>query len=128
MAQAITESGFKITEVISGDAKGVDKIGEMWAKVNNIPVTKFPAEWNNLKQAGAIIKTRQNPWKKKKEKYNANAGFYRNEEMAKYSDALIAIQVEGDTPGTQHMIKTAQKYNLKIFVYKKKDEDYEYQF
>lgn len=35
---AITNSGYVVTEVVSGRAKGVDKLGEKWATDNNIPV------------------------------------------------------------------------------------------
>lgn len=121
--KAIVASGFKITEVISGTAEGVDKLGEQWAEENGIPIREFPALWNALKQPGAIIKN--NKWGKP---YNANAGFYRNEQMAKYAEACIAIQSSEDTPGTSNMIKHAQTYKLKLFVYKEEKEDHEYDY
>jgi hypothetical protein len=40
---AVTESGFVITEVVSGTAKGVDRLGEHWAKQNGVPIKQFPA-------------------------------------------------------------------------------------
>ena len=123
---ATKESGFEITEIVSGGARGADKCGEIWAKIHDIPVKVFCAEWNNLKQSNANIKTRTNPWNKKKEKYNSNAGFYRNEEMAKYADALIALQPQGPTPGTTHMIKMAKKYGLKIYIYENREYDYDF--
>jgi hypothetical protein len=125
---AVKQSSFEITEVVSGGARGADSVGELWAKVNKIPIKVFKADWNNIKTPNAIVKSRQNPWTKKQEKYNANAGFQRNEEMAKYAEALIALQPNGPTNGTQHMIKMAKKYNLKVHIYEKAAEDYEYEF
>ncbi len=93
--KAIKKSGFKITEVVSGKARGVDTLGEKWAKEHNIPIKKFPADW---------------------EKYGRSAGPIRNQEMAKYADALIAIPLP-EGKGTQHMIKTARKDGIKVFVY-----------
>lgn len=113
--EAIKNSGFDITTVVSGAAKGVDTLGESWAKENNIPIVRFPAKWKEIHVQGAIIK--EGPYGK----YNSLAGHWRNEEMAKYAEALIAVQLE-DTSGTQNMINQAKKYNLKIFVYPEKSE------
>lgn len=44
--QAVRKSGFKITEVLSGGARGIDQLGEAWARQNNLKVRRFPAEWN----------------------------------------------------------------------------------
>ncbi len=125
VCDAIEASGFKITEVVSGAATGADTLGEKWAAEHAIPFKQFPARWNALTQPGAVVKT--NNWGKE---YNANAGFYRNEEMAKYAEACIAVQDVGDTPGTAHMIKTAEAASLKVYVHKKKKDpsDYVYDF
>lgn len=94
-----TLSDFKewtITEVVSGCAKGVDTFGEIWAEGNNLPVKKFPANWNE---------------------YGKRAGPIRNEEMAKYANACI-IFWDGNSKGTKNMIENAKKYGLKVMVYK----------
>lgn len=49
-------------------------------------------------------------------RYNANAGFDRNRQMAEYSEALIAV-IKGNSPGTRHMIREAEKRSLKVFIY-----------
>lgn len=118
--KAVKQSGFEITEVVSGRAQGADQLGEKWARSHKIRVKPFPAKWNDLDQPGAVVKV--NKWGKK---YNANAGFFRNEEMAKYADALIAVEGGG---GTRDMIKRAKKHNLKVHVYEKDDSEYEYKF
>lgn len=126
--KAISQSGFEITEVVSGGARGADKMGELWARANDVPIKIFKAEWYNIKAKDARVKERQNPWTKRMEKYNANAGFSRNQQMADYADALIALQPDGPTDGTQDMIRRAKANDLKIHIYEKPEEDYEYQF
>lgn len=95
--------------VVSGKAKGVDTLGERWAKRNNIPVKEFPAKWDDLEAEGALVREGQYG------KYNCKAGFMRNGQMAEYADALIAIDL--GTSGTQDMIKQANERGLKVFLY-----------
>lgn len=55
--RAILDSGFKISKVISGKAKGVDILGWHWAKVHNVPCDEYPVtkeEWEISKAAGHI--------------------------------------------------------------------------
>ncbi len=95
---AVEESGFNITEVVSGMARGADMLGEEYANVNNLPVKRFPADWS---------------------KYGKSAGYKRNQEMAKYADALIAIW-DGQSRGTGHMIDIATEAGLKVHVFRYK--------
>ena len=95
IANAIKESGFNIAEVVSGGAKGVDRLGEQWAKGNQIPLKIFPADWK---------------------RYNKAAGPIRNLKMAEYADALIAIW-DGKSRGTKNMIETARKQGLYVYVH-----------
>jgi hypothetical protein len=93
---AVIASGFQITEVVSGKARGVDTLGEDWANANGIPIKPFPADWD---------------------KYPKNAaGPIRNEQMACYAEALIAIW-DGHTSGTGDMIKRAKKHKLKLYIH-----------
>ncbi len=92
--QAILESGFEVTQVISGTAKGVDTLGARYGQENNIPVREMSANWDYW---GKI------------------AGWKRNEEMAEVADALIAIW-DGQSKGTRNMISIAKRHNLKIYV------------
>jgi hypothetical protein len=92
---AISNSPFDITEVVSGGAKGVDTMGEEWAKRNGIPVKIFPANWS---------------------KYGRGAGPIRNAEMANYADALIAIAYSGSR-GTRNMIQHAMNKGLEVHVH-----------
>ncbi|MEY4565403.1 MAG: Salinibacter virus [Planctomycetota bacterium] len=89
--QAIEEASFEITEVISGGAKGVDRIGEAWAKNRNIPIRIMKPVWTHK-----------------------GAGLARNAEMAEVADALIAVY-DGESKGTKHMIETMEKKGKRVF-------------
>ena len=81
---AIKNSGWldKMTVIVSGCARGVDKLGLRFAKENNISTAEFPADWK---------------------KYGRGAGYRRNAEMANYGDALIAV-IQNNSVGTTDMI------------------------
>lgn len=100
VAFAVFKSGFTITEVVSGTARGVDKLGEQWAATVNIPVKRFPANWDL---------------------HGKSAGYIRNVEMSDYAEALVAIW-DGESRGTEHMINIATNKGLKVFVLNTKDK------
>lgn len=92
--QAIVDSGFDITEVVCGCARGVDELGRIWGVNNDIVVKDFPADWHA---------------------YGKQAGPNRNIEMARYADALIAAW-DGVSTGTEHMIRISRMQGLKVHV------------
>ena len=108
---AIEQSDFTISEIVCGKAPGVDTLGENYANARNIHVEPFPADWDNLEGSGVII--RKNRWGKL---YNANAGFQRNEQMAIYANALIAVW-DGKSRGTKDMIDHMNRLGKKVFVF-----------
>lgn len=131
LKRAIETSGFEISEVVSGGAKGADSLGEKYAKENKIKIKQFKAQWENLDLPGAVIKSRKNPWTKKEEQYCSNAGPIRNEEMAVYCEGEQCIAIPADDSiGTKDMINRAKNHNINTFIYKeeKKDTDFEYFF
>jgi hypothetical protein len=83
-----------ITEVVSGCARGVDRLGERRATARNIPVKRFPAEWERLGKA---------------------AGFLRNEQMARYAEALVAVWDQKNN-GSRHMVHRATELELALLV------------
>jgi len=83
-----------VTEVVSGTARGGDQCGEQWADIRNIPVKRFPANWNE---------------------YGKSAGYRRNAEMAEYGDYLVALW-DGKSRGTKNMIALARKAGLGVEV------------
>lgn len=81
-------------EIVSGKCpNGADKLGERYANEKGYPIKEFPADWSKGKIGGYI----------------------RNEEMAKYADALIAFWDEKSN-GTKNMIDLAKQYKLKVKV------------
>lgn len=98
-----------ITEVVCGHAPGADTEGYDWAHEREIPIVSYPARWERWGVDGAVIGVRANGMK-----YNKLAGFWRNQEMADYADALIAFP--GGT-GTADMIERATKKGLVIIPY-----------
>jgi hypothetical protein len=48
-----------VTEVVSGVDAGADEFGEKWAKINNIPVKIFKADWKTHGRAAGPIRNKQ---------------------------------------------------------------------
>lgn len=92
---AAAAAGIQPTVVLSGTARGVDRLGELWATARGLPIERFPADWQTL---------------------GKRAGFRRNEAMAAAALALVALW-DGHSPGTRHMIETARRYGLRVFVH-----------
>lgn len=88
--------GINPTIILSGTARGVDQLGERFAAEFDLPVERYPAEWD---------------------RYGKSAGYRRNELMATKADALIAIW-DGESRGTKHMIDLAHKHGLKVHVHR----------
>lgn len=95
VARAIKLSGFHISEVVSGCARGADQLGERWAERHHIPVKHFPADWARYGRP--------------------RAGHIRNEQMARYAEALVAVW-DGESGGTKGMIAKAKRLGLRVFV------------
>lgn len=91
LCQCVSRSGFRITEVVSGGANGVDRLGERFASESELPCKIFPANWND---------------------HGRSAGIIRNVHMAKYADAAIVLHV--GSPGSKHMIQEAERRGLRI--------------
>lgn len=87
-------SKYDITEIVSGTASGADSLGELYAKEHNIPIKRFPANWN---------------------KYGRSAGYIRNKDMAHYADACICFWMN-KSKGTGHMINLAKEYKIRLRV------------
>lgn len=95
VAKCVEQSGFLITEVVCGGARGVDRLGYEWAARNGIRVKSIIPDWDGR---------------------GRGAGLARNQDMADYADALIAIW-DGESRGTKDMIDRANKKGLKIYIY-----------
>lgn len=102
LENALAKCKWRPSVVLSGKAEGADKLGEMWAKANKVPVEEYPADWDNKAQAEDFVKEL--------------AGFKRNFEMALRAEALILIW-DGKSKGAKDMLNTANKRGLKVFVH-----------
>lgn len=71
-----------IEEIVSGDARGADRLGARWAQEHGFNVKHFPAKWDE---------------------YGKAAGIIRNHQMGDYADSLIAFW-DGKSNGTKDMI------------------------
>ncbi len=78
---AVQKSGYQVTEVVCGMAKGADTLGGKWAYDRGIPIAHFPADWENL---------------------GKRAGNARNKQMGDYCDAGIGFIWAGSR-GSEHM-------------------------
>lgn len=77
--------------IVSGGAKGADKLGEQYAKERGYKLQVYPADWDQ---------------------YGKAAGPIRNKQMAENADALVAFW-DGKSLGTKNMIDEATKHGLK---------------
>ena len=80
-----------VTEVVSGGAKGVDSLGEAWAKKHGIPVKRFPAQWGL---------------------HGRRAGPIRNRQMAEYADAVVLFP---GGRGTTNMHDEAVAAGIRVY-------------
>lgn len=93
--------------IVSGTARGADKLGEQYAKIAGYGLSKFPADWDGL---------------------GKRAGYVRNAEMAKFASeddsygVLIAFW-DGQSRGTKHMIDLAKRYGLEVHVVNYKENN-----
>lgn len=96
---AMEDSGFEVTEVLSGCARGADRLGEIWAAQRGIPVRPFPADWDQHGKA---------------------AGHIRNRQMAAEGEGLVALLPSDakayPAKGTRDMIAQAERWQFSIHV------------
>lgn len=80
--------------IVSGKARGADSLGERYAQERGYTVQEHKADWDGL---------------------GKSAGYRRNEDMAKNSDATVAFW-DGKSVGTKHMINLTKQYGNKVAV------------
>ena len=81
--------------IISGHARGVDMMAEYYARMFDIPLEVYPADWK---------------------KYGKKAGMVRNAEMAEVADELVAIW-DGQSRGTAAMIRMMKRRKKPVAMY-----------
>lgn len=88
--------GIKPKMVISGGARGADRLGERWAKAHRFPFTRYSPDGSATDFS--------------------TAAKIRNVRMAKASDLVVAFW-DGQSPGTRHMIHACRHFGKMIMVY-----------
>lgn len=84
---------FADIKIISGGCRGIDALGERYARLRGCMLAIMPAQWRIGKQAGPM----------------------RNQEMAENADALIAVYYDKHMgAGTRDMIKRAGALKLRV--------------
>ena len=83
LCQVLAPDRHRITQVITGGARGADQLGYRWAWKHQVKHQLFRADW---------------------ERFGKSAGVWRNHQMAQVGDVLVAFW-DGQSPGTSHMIQ-----------------------
>lgn len=100
----IHDNNIPVKEIVSGNALGIDKLGEQYANEYFIPLKIFKPNWYKKDEKLNVLL------------YNNNGGLERNVEMAHYADILIAFNA--NTSGTNHMIKTMKELGKPVYIVK----------
>lgn len=87
-------SASPITQIVSGGARGADRMGETWAKQNNIPTLIFLPDWD---------------------KYGKSAGFIRNKDIIANAELVVAFW-DGNSRGTKSSIDIANEQSKKTII------------
>jgi len=83
-------AGKKNIVIVSGTARGADRMGEQYAATHGYKVEQFPAEWGI---------------------YHKGAGPIRNMKMVKSADAVVAFW-DNQSSGTRNIIDCARQENI----------------
>lgn len=84
----------RAVSIVSGMARGADRMAHTFADVNKVQCYEFPADWDTHGRA---------------------AGHIRNREMAEFADGLLAFW-DGKSRGTQNMIETMRSMGKPVRV------------
>lgn len=96
MIYLISQKVIVCDEIVSGGCRGVDLLGERYAKANNIPIKQFLPDWVGSGKGAALI---------------------RNKEMAQYADVAVILW-DGSSTGTAHMMKQMELLGKPTFMFK----------
>ena len=88
----LEQYGSKDVIFISGRARGVDRLGERFAKTNNCELLVFPADWD---------------------KFGKGAGFIRNQQMIDEGKPDLVVAFPGGR-GTADMVRRAKKHGIEV--------------
>lgn len=87
--------------IVSGMARGADRLGYEFAYANEVTLYAFPADWD---------------------KYGKRAGYIRNQRMGDFADGLLAFW-DGRSKGTGHMINYMQHLKKPVHIVRYQPEE-----
>lgn len=104
----------KITEMVSGGARGVDTFARRFSSEFGLKFKCLEADWDNL---------------------GKKAGMVRNVEMAEYvkaktvgkEESIVVAFRNNHSSGTTHMIKSAQRLGLDLVIFDKQSVDFDFE-
>ena len=94
LCQTLAPDKSRITQVITGGARGADQLGYRWAWKHAVRHQCFRADW---------------------ERFGKSAGVRRNFQMAQAGDVLVVFGDE-PSPGTAHLIQCMQALGKPVVV------------
>lgn len=95
LQDAIKQLPWIPTAIISGAARGVDRLGECYAEQKDIPLEQFPADWS---------------------RHGGRAGYLRNVQMAESAEACLVLW-DGHSRGAKMMMDIARRKGLPLVVW-----------
>src|SRR5262249_34091283 len=94
LCQTLAPERPRITQVLTGDARGAEQLGYRWAWKHQVKHQLFRAAW---------------------ERFGKSAGVRRNYQMAQAGDMLLAFW-DGQSPGTAHMVQFMRQLGKPVVV------------
>lgn len=86
---------YDIKKIISGGAKGADRLAEQYASEKNIPIQIFEPQWD---------------------KFGKSAGYKRNIQIVDAADEIVAFW-DQKSKGTGHSVKIAEEQGKPVYIY-----------
>ena len=94
LCRTLTPELLRITQVITGGARGADQLGYRWAWKHQVKHQLFRADWG---------------------RFGKSAGMRRNYQMAQAGDMLLAFW-DGQSPGIAHMAQCMRQLGKPVVV------------
>jgi hypothetical protein len=92
-----------ITKIVSGGARGADRLGARYARERGIELQEFLAKWEVYnEQTGKLEK-------------DLGAGHARNTDIINAVEGVVAFW-DGRSPGTNNSIKKAEKRGIPVHI------------
>jgi hypothetical protein len=89
------------TQIISGGARGADRLAKQYAAENGISIREFLPDWDT---------------------HGKSAGYLRNKQIVEACDELVAFW-DGESRGTKYSITLAEEANKPVYKYWPPTED-----